>query len=345
MGSALDKLRKGSSKVESVIDNRVEEVLPKGVYQEDRRFQDVQYQDDRVSSNRRYEEERRFEETGRYQEPRRYQEETVRGRDDRYYGSPVEYQATDRGTAQFSKVTQPMRAEVIEDYHRADPRFDNRRSGSIPVDQVPVPTELYKSNPDWFGLQVLGLSSSANVRLIKSRALDIAPLELSNIVDSTGKVSEKLHNFMMQYGITVLPLRECGVFETITAINGFEIVEYKGKKFASYCGEDYPTSYIRKLENDIIDKISCAMIFGLEEIEGDFNTYRWNKNESRLSKMVSINGREVEVPSLCISEMEYILAHLRLHKVNILDVKGDFPHIIVGLDLGGVELKDGEERY
>ena len=121
-------------------------------------------------------------------------------------------------------------------------------------------------------------------------------------------------------------------------------MEYKGKRYASYCGTEYPTIYINQLENKILDKVGSAMCYGISEVDG-FNTYDWNKDESRLSRKVEINGREVEVPSLCISEIEYILAHLKLLKCNILDVKNDFPHIIVGVDLEGVEFSDGEERY
>ena len=234
------------------------------------------------------------------------------------------------------------RQEVLVGSYR---RGGNPRSRQLAVDRVPVPTEMTYSNPDKFGLQILGLSSSETVRLIKPASSDVEPLVLQNVIDTTGKISEKLFSMMHKYGVTVLPLRECGVFESITGVNEFKIVEYKGKKFASYCGNDYPTIYMDKLYNKIVDRLSSALPYGLEEENGVLNSYIWKKDESRLSRVAEICGKEVEVPSLCISEIEYLHNRLKLCSCNILDVKGDYPHIIVGINLEGVDLYDEVYDY
>lgn len=231
----------------------------------------------------------------------------------------------------------------VEDYN-VEPRFQHmdespaydRRLTPVGVLEMPAISDFNYSNPDTFGLQVLGVSSSDKVRIIKPKALEIKPIEISNIVDSTGKVSAKLMQYMDKTSATVLPLRECGVFENIVDIKGFRIIEVKGKKFASYCGSGYPTVYLEKLISRIVYRISSAMPFGADEDIDTMGGHVWNREESKLSRIVTINGREVEVPSLCNSEIEYICARLKPYNCNILDVVNDFSHIIVGVDLEGV---------
>ena len=248
---------------------------------------------------------------------------------------------------------EPQRVERERRYveeSRVDSRFQHmdhngvmdRRMTTVTSLEVPTVSEFNYSNPDNYGLQVLGLSSSEKVKLIKPRALEVKPIEISNIVDSTGKVAAKLLNYMDKTTATVLPLRECGVFENIVDIKGFKIIEVRGKKFASYCGVEYPTVYLEKLINKIVNRISSAMPFGVDEDLDGIGGYVWNKEESRLSRIVTINGREVEVPALCNSEIEYICARLRPYNCNIIDVVNDFSHIIVGVDLEGVGFGERE---
>lgn len=233
--------------------------------------------------------------------------------------------------------------EVANFEDARNPRYQNSRT--IPVDRVPSQTEMVISKPDRFGLQVLGMNSNDNIRIIKPRSVDIQPLVIQNITDVTGKVSAKLEDIMFKTGATVLPLRECGVFENITSITGFQLVEYKGKRYASYCGVNYPTSYQDKLINTIVSKLSSALNYGVVEDDFDNNTVTWDKEESRLSKIVTIGGKEVEIPSLCVSELEYICTRLKLYNCNVVEVFGDFPHLIVGIDLEGVEVNEGDYPY
>ena len=226
--------------------------------------------------------------------------------------------------------------------HIEDGRVYDRKLSPVTAVEVPGISEFHYGNPDSFGLQVLGLSSAEKVKLVKPKALEVKPIEISNIADTTGKVAAKLLHYMDRTSATVLPLRECGVFENITSIKGFKIIEIKGKKYASYCGSDYPTVHLAKLIDKIVDRITSAMPYGIEEDLEGMGGYIWNKEESRLSRIVNINGREVEIPALCNSEIEYICARFRPYNCNIIDVANDFPHIIVGVDLEGVGFGEKE---
>lgn len=226
--------------------------------------------------------------------------------------------------------------------HIEDGRVYDRKLSPVTAVEVPGISEFHYGNPDAFGLQVLGLSSSEKVKLVKPKALEVKPIEISNIADTTGKVAAKLLHYMDRTSATVLPLRECGVFENITSIKGFKIIEIRGKKYASYCGSDYPTVYLAKLIDKIVDRITSAMPYGIEEDLEGMGGYIWKKDESRLSRIVNINGREVEVPALCNSEIEYICARFAPYNCNIIEVANDFPHIIVGVDLEGVGFGEKE---
>lgn len=230
-----------------------------------------------------------------------------------------------------------------------DPRFQSpgneivdrryQRVGSL---EIPGISEFGYSNPDKYGLQVLGLNSSEKVRLLKPKSLEIKPMIINNIVDAEGRVADKLLKYMDKFATTVLPLRECGVFENITSIEGFKIIEIKGKKYASYCGSNYPTIHRQNLVNEIVNRISCAQPYGAIEDLDRMGGYIWNREESRLSRFVTIHGKEVEVPALCNSEIEYICALFANYHCNIIEVNGDFPHIIVGIDLEGMGFGEQE---
>lgn len=226
--------------------------------------------------------------------------------------------------------------------HIEDGKVYDRMMTPVKAVEVPMVSEFQYSNPDNLGLQILGMDSTERIKLIKPKSLGIKPVEITNIVDSTGRVAAKLMKYMEKTSATVLPLRECGVFENIVDIKGFKIISIRGKKFASYCGSDFPKIYVDKLVNKIIDRISSAMPYGVEEDLDGIGGYIWNKSESRLSRVVAIHGREVEVPALCNSEIEYICAKFAPYNCNIIDVKDDFSHIIVGVDLEGVGYGDKE---
>ena len=241
--------------------------------------------------------------------------------------------------------SKPVQQEVKEPNTEA--RFQHIENGKVydtaltPLKSVEV-AEFNYSNPDNLGLQILGLNNTEKVKLIKPKTTGIKPVEITNIVDSTGAVAAKLMRYMEKTSATVLPLRECGVFENIVAIKGFKIISIRGKKFASYCGQDFPKIYVDKLMQKIINKISSAMPYGVEEDIDGVGGYIWNKAESRLSRVVAINGREVEIPALCNSEIEYIYAKFAPYHCNIIDVTDDFSHIIVGVDLEGVGYSERE---
>ena len=207
---ALDRLRGARNKEDVVEESRVyNEPSPRVDVVQDVRYKEDIYQDRGGNVGQ---DPRHTSLGGRYMEGRYSEsvdERVVNSKNDRRYYEERNggYQEVlePRNVKQYTKVSDVHRQEVIEDDYRIDPRNDYNRSRNLPVDRVAVPTDLSYANPDRFGLQVLGLNGGGSVRLIKSKVLDIAPLELSNIVDSTGKVSEKLHAYMMRFGVTVLP--------------------------------------------------------------------------------------------------------------------------------------------
>ena len=242
----------------------------------------------------------------------------------------------------FNNVQRPSTNVDSRFQHIEEGRVYDRKLSEVKSLEVHNISDFHYGNPDSFGLQVLGLNSSEKVKLIKPKALQVSPIEITNISDTTGRVSAKLMYIMDKTSATVLPLRECGVFEGITYVEGFKIVDIKGKKYASYCGSDYPTFYLNKLVEKIVDRITSAMPYGIEEDLEGMGGYIWKKEESRLSRVVTINGREIEIPSLCNSEIEFICARLSSYNCNIIDVANDFPHIIVGVDLEGVGFGEKE---
>lgn len=200
---------------------------------------------------------------------------------------------------------------------------------------VKVNSPVVYSAPDKVGLRVLGVSDPSKVRLLKPAVLDVEPLVLTNIRDTTGNISARLIDIMNKTGCSVLPLRECNVFDSITDIPDFAIIEVKGKKFASYTGSNFPTTFMSSLERKITDKILIAQPFGVT-LDVDTNKYMINPSEAILSRKVQFNGVEVEVPSLCVSQLNYIYAYFRLYNCNVVDVENDFPRLIVGIDLEGL---------
>lgn len=215
-------------------------------------------------------------------------------------------------------------------YDNGVDHYDNR-----PLDVVRVPSKTSYAAPDKVGLSVIGVNDPTKVRLIKPAPLDVQPLVLDNIRDTTGKISNRLFNIMKDTGCSVLPLRECNIFDSITSITDFEIIQVKGKKFASYCGLDYPTTFLDGLIKRITEKILIAQPYGVE-LDSDLNNYIIDPSEAILSRKIQINGSTVEVPSLCISQLNYIYAYFRNYNCNVIDVTDDFPRLVVGIDLEGI---------
>ena len=200
---------------------------------------------------------------------------------------------------------------------------------------IKVNSPVTYSAPDKVGLSVLGVSDPSKVRLLKPAVLDVEPLVLTNIRDTTGSISARLIDIMNKTGCSVLPLRECNVFDSITDIPEFAIIEVRGKKFASYTGANFPTTFMNSLERKITDKILIAQPFGVT-LDADTNKYFINPNEAILSRKIQFNGVDVEVPSLCVSQLNYLYAYFRLYNCNVVDVENDFPRLIVGIDLEGL---------
>ena len=195
-------------------------------------------------------------------------------------------------------------------------------------------TDVSYSSISSTGLSVLGLHSSSNVSIVKPKIrTDVQPLILENISDSTGDISVRLFNIMVTTGITVLPLKEYGVFESINYIPNFEIIKVKGKTYASYCGDGYPTKNLDSLIATIRNRLINAKYFG---ISYDSKQMRYVRaEESELKRKVLINNVECEVPALCKSELSHIASYFANYHCNIISVEGDYDNLVVGLPLEG----------
>lgn len=189
--------------------------------------------------------------------------------------------------------------------------------------------------PDKQGRDLIGCAPTDKVEIISYAASDIKPIVLSNIVDRTGAISKRLKLFMNRYGVTVIPLREAGVFENISKVEDFEIKSFEGKTYASYTGRDYNFNFINKLSESIVDKLSSATCFGwnlnLETFEETFNI-----KESRIIRTLTINGIDIEVPGLCESELEFLSGRFSMYNFTIFTVNDSFRYISVGKDLKGI---------
>lgn len=204
---------------------------------------------------------------------------------------------------------------------------------TTPDKLVSQPTEDSKySSLGSVGLSVLGLNSGKQVTLVKpALRSDIAPLSLDNIIDATGDISSRLTGIMHLTGATVLPLKECGVFESITKIPDFKIRKVKGKSYASYTGVNYPTAYIDKIIGIIRGRILEAKYFG---VDYDAQAMKYVKlDESVLCREVEINGRTCVVPSLCESELSHLATYFSNFNTSIIRIVDSFDNLIVGLPL------------
>lgn len=195
-------------------------------------------------------------------------------------------------------------------------------------------TDVSYSSISSTGLSVLGLHSSSNVSIVKPKIrTDVQPLILENISDSTGDISVRLFNIMVTTGITVLPLKEYGVFESINYIPNFEIIKVKGKTYASYCGDEYPTKNLDSLIATIRNRLINAKYFGISYDSKEMRYVR--AEESELKRKVLINSVECEVPALCKSELSHIASYFANYHCNIISVEGDYDNLVVGLPLEG----------
>ena len=195
-------------------------------------------------------------------------------------------------------------------------------------------TDVSYSSISSTGLSVLGLHSSSNVSIVKPKIrTDVQPLVLENISDSTGDISVRLFNIMVTTGITVLPLKEYGVFESINYIPNFEIIKVKGKTYASYCGDGYPTKNLDSLIATIRNRLINAKYFGISYDSKEMRYVR--AEESELKRKVLINNVECEVPALCKSELSHIASYFANYHCNIISVEGDYDNLVVGLPLEG----------
>ena len=195
-------------------------------------------------------------------------------------------------------------------------------------------TDVSYSSISSTGLSVLGLHASSNVSIIKPKIrTDVQPLVLENISDSTGDISVRLFNIMVTTGITVLPLKEYGVFESINYIPNFEIIKVKGKTYASYCGDEYPTKNLDSLIATIRNRLINAKYFGISYDSKEMRYVR--AEESELKRKVLINNVECEVPALCKSELSHIASYFANYHCNIISVDDDYDNLVVGLPLEG----------
>lgn len=219
--------------------------------------------------------------------------------------------------------------------HQTNLRAQEYEEDVRPMHVVSIPSKIAYSVPDRVGLSVIGMNDPTRVRLLKPAPLDVEPLVLNNIRDTTGTISNRLVSIMHDTGSAVLPLRECNVFDNITSIPDFDILEIKGRRFASYTGIDYPATYLDQFLKRVIDKILVAQPFGVC-LDNDLNTYYIDNEEATLKRTITIGSAKVEVPSLCVSQLNYIYAYLRFYDCNIIDVENDYPKLVVGIDLEGL---------
>lgn len=327
MASALERLRnKNIIKEEPIVKKEetpsvIEEQVASNVAQHGQRLEQHRYEQPvyEQSAHQQVYEQHRYEQHHRVGYPG-YQE------------APIEREVPYQHVDQRYNDSRYNQQEV---YPSQDNYSGMEHQSSRPLDVVKVPSKTSYAAPDKVGLSVIGVNDPTKVRLIKPAPLDVQPLVLNNIRDTTGAISNRLFNIMKDTGCAVLPLRECNVFDSITSIPDFEIIQVRGKKYASYCGLDYPTTFLDGLIKKITDKILIAQPYGVE-LDSDLNNYTIDPSEAVLSRKVQINGSTVEVPSLCISQLNYIYAYFRNYNCNVIDVTDDFPRLVVGIDLEGI---------
>lgn len=336
MSSALERLRnKNKVKEEAVTKEQVASAVVEEV-RETSMENEVQH------GQRLHQPQGRFEQPV-YEPQGRFEQHTYRGNEGNYQGYPVHNEIPNEREVAYHEPRyeqmvhqypseQVHQQEIYDEYQYAQ---QHMKDTNKPLHVLQVPSKVSYGTPDKVGLSVIGVNDPAKVRLLKPAPLDVQPLVLNNIRDTTGAISNRLVKIMKDTGCTVLPLRECNIFDSITSIPDFDIIQVRGKRYASYTGLDYPTTYLETLIKRITDKILIAQPYGVE-LDVDLNNYTIDPTEAVLSRKVQINGSTVEVPSLCISQLNYIYAYFRNYNCNVIDVTDDFPRLVVGIDLEGI---------
>ena len=83
----------------------------------------------------------------------------------------------------------------------------------------------------------------------------------------------------------------------------------------------------------IRDRLINAQYYGVTYDSKEMKYIR--AEESELKRLVTINGNELLVPSLCKSELSHLASYFVNYNLSIIEVNDCYDNLIVGLPLEG----------
>lgn len=94
---------------------------------------------------------------------------------------------------------------------------------------------------------------------LKVLDVDVEPLQINNITDKHGVLSNKIEEFMSQYGTAVVPLSAIGITSTLSSLERFDILEVDGVCYAM--NRKPRENYLSIYKRQILDALEAGKTF------------------------------------------------------------------------------------
>ena len=104
--------------------------------------------------------------------------------------------------------------------------------------------------------QVVDAEQSAN---LPENDLDVEPLQINNITDKYGVLSNKIEEFMSQYGTAVVPLSAIGITSSLSSLERFDMLEVDGVCYAM--NRKPRENYLSVYKRQILDALEAGKTF------------------------------------------------------------------------------------
>lgn len=98
-----------------------------------------------------------------------------------------------------------------------------------------------------------------DARKVDVMELDVEPLKLNAIVDSSGLLSDRVDKFASDKGIAVVPFSAVGILSQVTQLQRHDVLELDGEKYAML--RTARPEVLEYYRNAVIKSISSGLVF------------------------------------------------------------------------------------
>lgn len=208
---------------------------------------------------------------------------------------------------------------VNEHYGNTNDRFAepavtrDLRSGisTIPSKALAVPGVDFKRD-------ILGIADpSVEVNVIKLTNLTVEPIQIPEIVDKYGKLSDIIERYENGYSLSVVPLEMTTILPQVKKLQRHEILEYKGKRYASSTERVVSVQRFQEYKDKIYETLAEGQAF-----------------VDNLHLSTVIDGIKVETLKFNMHELQLLFGYYRLYDPKLITTSNGDQYIVVG-DIGG----------